>query len=188
VAGVYIDNVNPYSAANDAGIKRGDVIVGVNDNEIQGSPQFMEQVGQLGPGDKIKVDYIRNGRKQSTRVTLSSRQDAVSYVISEDDIEKVDNSAGPVILEDLGIVIRELSSDEKDRLTQEGIFVESIVEDSKIARTNMKDDYIITSVNGVGVASKKDLMRELSKAEDLVVLEGYYEDFPGEYPYAFHKD
>ena len=62
VAGVYLDNVNPYSAANDAGLKRGDVIVGVNKTNIQGSPQFMEQVGQLGPGDKLTVEFIRNGR------------------------------------------------------------------------------------------------------------------------------
>ena len=190
VSGVYIDNVNPYSAANDAGLRRGDVIIAVNDVDIQGSPQFMEQVGQLGPGDKLKVEFIRNGRKQRTDVTLSSRQDAVSYVLRDEDMQNIEDveDIEQMLLEDLGMVVRELNDRELSRLSKDGVVVESIVEDSKIARTNMKDDYIITSVNGVGITSKNELIRELAKADDLVVVEGYYENYPGEYPYAFHKD
>ena len=121
---------------------------------------------------------------------MSSRQDAVSYVISDedmDDIEDVDD-VEQMILEDLGMVVRELNDDELSRLSKDGVVVESIVQNSKIARTNMKDDYIITTVNGVDVTTKTELLRELAKAEDLVVVEGFYEDYPGEYPYAFHKD
>jgi len=182
VAGVYIDNVNPSSAANAAGLKTGDVVLAVDGVHIVGSPQFMEQIGRHGPGDRIKIDYIRNGLQRSTDVTLSSRQNAVS---TERDYAKGEESEE--ILSDLGISVRELTRAETNRFDKDGIFVESIESGSTIDRVKMKQEYIITSVNGNDVSSVRELIHELLRANDMVVLDGFYEKYPGDYPYAFHK-
>jgi len=182
VSGVYIDNVNSSSAANAAGLKRGDVVVAVDGVEVEGSPQFMEQVGRHGPGDKIIVDYMRNGSKRSADVTLSSQQNAISS-----EREYAQNDENREILSEIGISVRELTRSEKNKFEKEGIFVETIESGSTIDRVKMKKEYIITSVNGNEVSSVSELIQELLSANDMVVLDGFYEKYPGDYPYAFHK-
>lgn len=182
VSGVYIDNVNSSSAANAAGLKSGDVVVAVDGVEVQGSPQFMEQVGRHGPGDQITVEYMRNGSRRTAEVTLSSRQNTVSsereYALDEDNAE---------ILSDLGITVRDLSKSEMNQFHKDGIFVETIESGSTIDKVKMKKEYIITSVNGNEVSSVRELVHELLRASDMIVLDGFYEKYPGDYPYAFHK-
>jgi len=182
VAGVYIDDVNSSSAANAAGLKRGDVVIAVDGVEVEGSPQFMEQVGRHDPGDKITVDYVRNGSKRTTDVTLSSRQNTISsersYALDDDNAE---------ILADLGISVRDLTRSEMGKYHKDGIFVETIESGSTIDRVKMKKEYIITSVNGNDVSSVRELVHELLRANDMIVLDGFYEKYPGDYPYAFHK-
>jgi S1-C subfamily serine protease len=150
--------------------------------EVEGSPQFMEQVGRHGPGDNLVIEYIRNGSTRTANVTLSSRQNAVSterdYSLGEENTE---------ILGDIGISVRELSRDELTRFEKDGIFVETIEPGSAIDRVKMKKAYIITSVNGNSVSNIKELIVELLSASDMIVLDGFYEKYPGDYPYAFHK-
>ncbi len=182
VAGVYISNVNASSAANAAGLKSGDVVIAVDGVEVEGSPQFMEQVGRHAPGDRITIEYMRNGTKRTTDVTLSSRQNSISsersYATEDDNAE---------ILSDLGITVRDLSRSELSKFHKDGILVETIKSGSTIDRVKMKKDYIITSVNGNDVSSVRELVRELLRANDMIVLDGFYEKYPGDYPYAFHK-
>ena len=184
VAGVYLDQVHPSSAANAGGLRKGDVIVGVDGLEVDGSPKFMEQVAQLAPGDELKIDFIRDGRRKSTDVTLSRRQNAVEVPndVVDSDVSRLDR-----VLDQLGLEVRELSSDEQRRLKTEGLLVESIENGSKIDKINMETEYIITSVNGKPVSSVVELVAQISRAKDMVVLDGFYENYPGEFPYAFYK-
>jgi serine protease Do len=182
VSGVYIDKVNSSSAAHSAGLKRGDVVVAVDGVEIEGSPQFMEQVGRHDPGDQITVEYMRKGSRQSADVTLSSRQNSVSsereYTLEDENNE---------ILSDIGITVRDLTPSEMSKYHKDGIFVETIEAGSPIDRVKMKEEYIITSVNGNDVSTVKELIHELLRTNDMIVLDGFYEKYPGDYPYAFHK-
>ncbi len=63
VTGVVIQEVNPSSSAEVAGLKSGDVIVSVNGRNINSTPELQEQVARFRPGDRISVDYIRNGKR-----------------------------------------------------------------------------------------------------------------------------
>jgi S1-C subfamily serine protease len=55
VAGIVLDDVNYGSAAEQAGLRKNDIIISVNNSETKSTPEFMEQVGQFRPGDKIIV-------------------------------------------------------------------------------------------------------------------------------------
>lgn len=63
VAGVLINGVNAGSSAADAGLRSGDVIVGVNGRNTNSTAELQEQVAQYRPGDMISIDYIRAGRR-----------------------------------------------------------------------------------------------------------------------------
>lgn len=64
IAGAYIQGINPSSAAYDAGLKVGDVIVQINDKVVQSVPELQEQVARFSPGDEVAVWYYRKGRLQ----------------------------------------------------------------------------------------------------------------------------
>ena len=59
--GVYINKVFENSAASDAGIKSGDILVGVEGSEIKTTAMLQEKLSQYGPGEKIKVSLKREG-------------------------------------------------------------------------------------------------------------------------------
>ena len=64
VTGVMIDDVYKLSSADDAGLKKGDIIVGVNGKDTNSTPELQEQVARFRPGDKISIEFIRNGKLQ----------------------------------------------------------------------------------------------------------------------------
>lgn len=77
VAGVEVSGVTPESAADDAGLRAGDIITAVNDEPMSASSShdandllldFMQGVEE---GDELKIDYLRNGKAGS--VELSPR-------------------------------------------------------------------------------------------------------------------
>ena len=178
VGGVYLDRVNKGEAASQAGLKKGDVIVGVNDIATLSTPEFMEQVGRFRPGDNIRLAYFRDGIEKIAEVTLRNQINSTDFVAIRKD----------KILTDLGFELRNLDSQEKKRLGAEGIYVVSVSRGSKIERTNMDPGYIITKVNEKPIRNVQDFIKELESHEGMVVLEGFYENYPGEFPYAFILD
>ncbi len=180
VSGILLTKVNENSAAEDAGLKINDVVVSVNEVETAGTPEFMETVGQFRPGDKLQLGYIRDGKLRSAQVILGNNRNTaiatnITPVEPEDDVSQ-----------ELGFTVRDLNSAEKSRLKSNGILVEKIFRGGKIDGTNMEEDYIITEINGEKVDSKTKLLEALATAKGMVVLKGFYEKYPGEYPYAFH--
>ena len=68
--GVYIGVVEERGAAMDAGLEEGDVIVGINGVKIKNTGVLQEQISRYRPGDKITVEYIRDGKSNKKEITL----------------------------------------------------------------------------------------------------------------------
>lgn len=174
--GVHVSRVKDNSAAEDAGLKTDDVIVGINGNKIESVPQLQEQVGRFRPGNTITIEYIRNGKKRKTEVTLKNQSNTTSLIGARDDD----------LLVKLGFELRELNEKEKKKLkTKSGVYVVTILRGSSIEKTQMDPGYIITKVNDKRVNSIDEILVELKNTKGTVMLEGFYENFPGEYYYAF---
>ena len=177
VGGVYIDRVENKGAASEAGLKKGDVITSVNGVETMSTPAFMEQVAQFRPGDEIELNYFRNGRSVNANVVLRNQLNPTDFVAVRKD----------QILLDLGIELRDLDSDEKKRLNTDGVYVVSIYRGSKIEQTNMDPGYIITKINNQKIDSVDEVVSQLEKLRGRVYLDGFYENYPGEFPYTFYN-
>ena len=74
VKGVYILHIVPEGAAARAGIQKGDLLLSVAGNEINGFAEMMEELGRFTPGDLVNVTYYRNGNTHATTVTLQNSQ------------------------------------------------------------------------------------------------------------------
>ena len=71
--GVVVVEVEPESAASDAGLQSGDVIIKVGDREISRLADFHSQTALMFVGDSVKARILRDGRTRT--VTLKIRDD-----------------------------------------------------------------------------------------------------------------
>ena len=73
--GAFIDQVEPGSAADDAQLQQGDVIVEIDGQAVNGSDQVRAAVRSHSPGDRIELKIERNGEQKTIRATLGSTTD-----------------------------------------------------------------------------------------------------------------
>lgn len=71
--GVVIADLAEGSAAVAAGLRRGDVLLKVNDKYIFTTNGLVSALRPYNPGDKVKIRYIRDGREKSTTAVLKER-------------------------------------------------------------------------------------------------------------------
>ena len=178
VAGVFITIVNRGSAAYDAGLIGGDVILSVDEVNTNTLSQFMEQIGRHRPGDVINVSYVRNGYTEKAEVTLKNTLNSTDFVAVRKDKALID----------LGFELRDLSSSELSRNTTDGVMVVSVYQNSTVGKANVEPGYIITKVNNIEVKDVRKLVEYLTTHSGEILLEGYYENYPGLFPYMFRND
>jgi S1-C subfamily serine protease len=70
---VVIYELLPGSPAAKAGLRTGDVLVRVGNVEAKDVNTVIDAVTSFMPGDKITVEFTRDGRARSVTVTLEER-------------------------------------------------------------------------------------------------------------------
>lgn len=68
-SGVKIDEVNPDSPAEKAGIKAGDVIVEFDGERVRSARQFTRLVQETPEGRAVSIGLLRDGKKQTVTAT-----------------------------------------------------------------------------------------------------------------------
>ena len=69
--GVVVVSTTKGSAAEKAGLEKGDIITKLNDKDVTNSAYLKYELFQLEPGDKVEITYIRNGKEHTTTLTLT---------------------------------------------------------------------------------------------------------------------
>ena len=175
VKGVFIDALTRDGAAKAAGLQKGDVLLSINDIPTNTTPRFTEVIGQHRPGDKIKVKYFRAGKEAFTFVTLRNQLNTTDFVAVRKD----------QVLTNLGFELREMDSNEITRTSEKGVYVVSVYKNSKAGQVNIEPGYIITSINDKTVRTVNDFIAIITEYKGPIVFNGYYENYPGEFPYTF---
>ncbi|MEI6897163.1 MAG: DegQ family serine endoprotease [Psychromonas sp.] len=70
--GAFVYQVNNGSAAEEAGIRAGDIITAVNGRNIKSFAELRAKVGTLGSGKKVQLTIIREGQKLSLEALLKA--------------------------------------------------------------------------------------------------------------------
>lgn len=73
VVGVYVVSVEPFSAAEKAGIKAGDVIIGIDGTAIETMDELNNIKNQHKIGDEISLKLNRDGKEIDVKVTLQEQ-------------------------------------------------------------------------------------------------------------------
>jgi Do/DeqQ family serine protease len=175
--GVYVTRVNADGGAADAGLRDGDVILGLNDVRLKRTPELQELVGRFRPGQELTVEYWRQGKKYKTRVVLKDSRNTTS----------VARVAGDELQDDIGIELRDVNKEEQRVLRMPGALVTSVKRGSIVYETNMQPGFLITSVNGNRVNNASEAIDAIKRAYNSLALDGYYEGEPDLYSYRFKK-
>src|SRR6185295_6935789 len=125
------------SAAKEAGIQKGDVIVGLDETAIKSSTALIEYIGLKRPGDKVTVKVIRDGKEKNFNITLKNREGKFGAVNKE---AKSSVSA-------LGIELEDVDATTLKKLElNAGVRIKSL-DNGKIARyTDMREGFIVTRI------------------------------------------
>ncbi|MDO5614738.1 MAG: PDZ domain-containing protein, partial [Cruoricaptor ignavus] len=146
--GIYITDVTAKSGAEDAGLRKGDIVTKIDNTIISDFANLSEAVGSKRPGDVVTVTYNRNGKEQTARVTLKDQKGNTSTRT------KADLS----VSEKIGGEFEPLNENFKTRYgLNSGVLAKNIVEGGELAKIGIVDNYIIMEVNGKPVNSQKDV-------------------------------
>ena len=74
----------PESDAKNAGVKRGDKIVKINDTEVANAEQLAQALEPLKVGEKVTVKFTRTGAKDPVLVELPVKEGAFTLKVSPD--------------------------------------------------------------------------------------------------------
>jgi S1-C subfamily serine protease len=72
-SGALIEEVEPGSPADDAGIQRGDIVTAAGSEEVRSSGDLLSALRNYMPGDTVGLKILRNGEKTTLQVNLAER-------------------------------------------------------------------------------------------------------------------
>jgi predicted metalloprotease with PDZ domain len=85
--GVLVMGVIEDSAAEDAGVKAGDVIVQLNDEDIEDSEELIDEVREMEAGDEFELVVIRHGREMTLSGEIKEGDEYSRYIIKGDGLD-----------------------------------------------------------------------------------------------------
>jgi len=186
IRGVLVESFAPgQSPAKDAGLQPGDVIVALDGQPIDNTPQLQQKVGFKRPGESVDVTVQRQGGEKKTFTVRLARAptDSETEVASTGRVKpKSDASAKE---EALGISVEPLSQDDRQDTRFSAVFAQAgggmvVTEVSPdgpaYGRLSSADDGapdIIVSVNGTPTRTRAAFREALRKVKsgDIVTLQ-----------------
>ncbi|MDE6526015.1 MAG: Do family serine endopeptidase [Muribaculaceae bacterium] len=145
VAGIYVAEVLDRSAALEAGLKPGDVVVALNDRPTLNTAQMQEAITSFSPGDKVTILYWRDGKKHTGTATLRNNRGETGLVRS-------DSAAS------LGASFAEIDNDTARRLEiSHGVAVTEVSPDGRFADAGIREGFIILGINSRRISSPDEI-------------------------------
>jgi len=154
--GAAVSQVTRGSAADQAGILGGDIIVTIDGNAILRSGDLPHVVGLISPGTEVEVEVYREGRKRKLEVVVGSLD-------GDEDIRL----AGDMPADRLGLVIEEIGADEaRQNRIRAGLKITNIEPDSAADRGGLRVNDIIVQINYQRINNLDDYESEVNQLRD----------------------
>lgn len=172
--GAYIADVTAGAPAEQGGLRAGDVVVALNGRPIVSSSDLTRQVGQAAPGDNLRLEILREGRRQTINVRSGTRPADINAALQNQD-EDGDQSqpgrpqapTGEVVE---GMTVAPISEALRSRFSIDesvrGLVVTSVAESSRAGRAQVPAGAVILQANGRPVATVAELRAVIASARE----------------------
>lgn len=146
--GALVTGVEKGSSAEMEGIKRGDLILKVNDKNIKSASDLKNYIGTLEPGTKIVLIFERDGATKSVSFTLKGDTQSLS------DAGLID-----------GLELKDLDKNTRSRLPNNinGVLVSAVKAGSKGEQIGFKQNDLIIGVEQIEIKSLSQLSEILKQ-------------------------
>jgi serine protease Do len=178
--GVVVNNVEPDSPAEHAGLKRGDVITTVNGKPIQTGDELVGIVSDTEVGKKLKVEVLRDKKPFSTDIVVGDRNKIISQLSGGEEGEAGPEEGGEESGGILGLSVRSLTSDQTGELADQlhlsgpqGVLVSDVKSSGFAADLGVQRGDVILGLNHQPVRSAEDFSRlqsQLKSGQDVLLL------------------
>ena len=142
--GVYVAEVSERSAALEAGLESGDVIVAINGVATPTVAILQEQIARYRPGDKVKIEYFRGKDKKEADATLKNSD-------GNTEVTKASN------IDMLGATLKEASDELKNKLRIRGGVEVAKVKEGQFKKAGIRDGFVILDINGERIMNVKNV-------------------------------
>jgi len=162
--GVYVVDISKNGAAKEAGLKKGDVITAINGVKVNSTSELQAQIATKRPGDKVEVEYARNGKMLTTKMTLRNKNGGISK------IKKVESEKTAI----LGAEVSPISQTEKNKLgIEHGVKIIKLSK-GKLTEAGIKEGFIITYIGERAIYTIEDMAKALKNQKRVIAIEGFY--------------
>jgi len=175
--GVLVADVVDDSAADKAGIERGDVILTIDGDAVESADSLRDRVADFDAGDKVEIQVFRDGKKKKIEVTLGEAperdrlSDGPRVFEWRGDGPMEHTPDGNVFMfrtsrPQLGVRLEELG----DKLgeyfgAKAGLLVLEVYDDSAAQKAGVEVGDVITSADGVELTEVQQLLDILDDRE-----------------------
>ena len=104
--GVQIDRVQAGTGAESAGLRRGDVVIGINDVDTNGNFELSTALQRMSPGETVRVRYRRKDAEKSAEVVLGGMPDGRIPMGRMDTMNKMGGHRYSLVVDNFAKVIQ----------------------------------------------------------------------------------
>jgi serine protease Do len=156
--GAIISRVEPGSPAERAGLHPGDIVVSYNGQDVPDADHLTSMVADTAPGTKVPIVYYRNGKQETSTVTLGALQ--LEKKSSESSGQQgADHGSG------FGLSLGDLTPDLASQLHvpggTQGAVVQNVDPFTPASTAGMRRGDVVAEVNRRSIATAADAAREL---------------------------
>ena len=170
--GVPIGSVTKNSAAEEAGLKGGDILTKINDMPVNSWSELRTVLARFSAGDEVKISFIRDGKKKTATARLKSK----SMMKDEG------NDSGEKMIEKYGVVFKNAGEEVIARNNiSGGVIVKEISGDSPFHKARVEEGFIITRIEGKEIKNVESLKSLFSKLKGTIQVEGIFDGAEGNY-------
>lgn len=159
--GAIVTSVQPGSPAERAGIRRGDVVLAINDQPVLDGNNLRNRVAGTAPGTEVTLTVFRDGQEQRIRVTLGelpSRDRAAGQQGSEE---------GTTGSGEYGMSVEPLTAERASRLGiagEQGLLVTRVEPTGPAGQAGIRQGDVIQEVNRQPVRTVAELTAAIKRS------------------------
>jgi Do/DeqQ family serine protease len=158
VRGILVQNVVDGTPADQAGLKRNDVILEFDGHPVADVTKFRLKVADTQIGKRVPMTVLRDGRKMTLTVTLSERDNTVALNAPREPQSESEAVAG--------LTVRPLTEEDRANLKVEsGVVVTEVRDGSPADDAGIVPGDVVEEVGGKPVSSPTEFSRLLKDAK-----------------------